>query len=88
MLTVGPSERDAKSFEKIPYWDDFVEDLANKGFFRGEKIGSVKHKTLMAQAADTFRKTDAYQQHKVQAEAPADRILELLQKEYDPSKVR
>ena len=76
-----------KSLEKIPGWDRYVEELANKGFFQGEKIGSVKHKSLMAQAADTFKGTDAYLQHKIQAEAPADKILELLQKEYDPSKV-
>ena len=77
-----------KSLEKTPGWDDFVEDLANKGFFQGEKIDSPMHKSLMAQAADAFRKTEKYQQHRMQAEAPAERILDLLQREYDPLKVR
>ena len=75
------------SLESVPGWDSFIEDLANKGFFQEERVGSVRHKALMAQAADLFRKTDAYQQHKTHADATADRILELLKKEFDPSKV-
>ncbi len=83
----GPSDRDMKSLERIPAWEGFIENLANTGFFQGEKIDSVKHKGLMGQAAEAFRKTEEYKQHRARAEAPADRILELLKKEFAPSKV-
>ena len=72
---------------RIAGWDDYIESLANQGFFQQEKVGSVKHTQLMAQAAEMFRGTETFKAHQKTAEVPVHRILELLQREYDSSKV-
>lgn len=77
----------SKSMEKIPGWDRHLEYLANQGFFQDEKVGSSKHKQLMHQAAEAFQSSESYSKHQAIAQAPADRILSLLDKEFDPSKV-
>lgn len=41
----------------------------------------------MAQAADSFTNSAAFESHQTQAGAPAKKILELMKREYDPAKV-
>ena len=78
-----------KDVEGSPEWHTHVQQLADGGFFGEARIDSDVHKQLMQQAAERFRSTDAYRQHRSQTEQPGVHVQELLQQphEFDPAQV-